>query len=248
MKIARYLTLLVLLVSLGFALPLLAQDQPAAPAPLGLVARAVSAHLGNAPASEGATVYSGDYLLTDNDGSLLVRVGAISVELQSSSSAHIYRAPYGAVLELNSGSVVYSTPGSAAQNVVIVASDVRATPVLNLADFGRVSIEDPCNVTVQSQRGEVNVRVGSESHLVEAGKAYRVRAENSISYRKYVSPEDADYHDYHEHKPCAAPWQTAKGRAPISGGQSHFLYVAAGTVALVSGLAISEALESPNRP
>src|SRR5262249_55425399 len=180
MKIVHSLILFALPIFFCCALPLLAQEQPAAPAPLGLVATAVSAHLGNAPASEGATVYSGDYLYTDNDGSLLVRIGGVSVELQSSSSAHIYRAPYGAVLELNSGSVVYSTPANAAQDVVIVASDVRATPILNQADFGRVSIVDSCNVTVQSQRGQVNVRAGSESHLIDAGKAYRVRAENSI--------------------------------------------------------------------
>lgn len=101
---------------------------------------------------------------------------------------------------------------------------------------------------MHSQRGQVNVQVGSESHLVDAGKAYRVRAENSISYRKYVSPEDAAYHDYHEHKPCAAPWQTAKGRAPISAGQSHFLYVAGGAAAAITVFAVSEALESLSRP
>ena len=245
MKTIRTSILVALLGTLGFALPNLAQ---AANAPLGMIARCTSARIGNSAATEGATVYSGDYLSTDNDGSLLVRIGALSVELQSSSSAHIYRAPYGAVLELNGGSAVYSTPGSGAQNIVIVASDVRVTPVLNLPDFGRVSIEDRCNVNVQSQRGQADVRVASESHVVEEGKAYRVRAENSISYRKYLSPEDDDYHKYHEHEPCAAPLQNAKGRLPISPGHSHFIYLAAGAAAAVSIFAISESLESPSRP
>jgi len=248
MKTLRSLILSVLLAMLAIARPLLAQEKPPQPAPLGVVATATSARLGNASASQGATVYSGDFLSTDGNGSLLVRVGAVSIELQDSSSAHIYRAPYGAVLELNSGSAVYAAPGSAAQNVVIFASDVRVTPALNLPDFGRVSIVDSCNVTVQSQRGQANVRVGSESHLVEEGKAYRVRVENSISYRKYVSPEDADYHDYHEHKPCAAPWQTAKGRLPRAPSHSDFLYLASGVITLATVFAVSEAVESPNRP
>ena len=215
--------------------------------PLGLVGNANSAKIGNSPASEGATVYSGDYLSTDDGGQLLVRIGSLSVELQSNSSAHIYRAPYGAVLELNRGSVVYSTPGGS-QNIVIVASDVRVTPAENRPDFGRVSVDDPCNVSVQSQRGEANVHVGSEYKTVEEGKGYRVRAENSISYRKYLSPEANDYHEYHEHAPCAAPYQTVKGHAPIAGGQSRFLYVAVGTVGIITTFGIIKALESPSRP
>lgn len=245
MKVLRSSALFALLAGLGLALPAFAQ---APNAPLGVVVSPVSAHIGNSAASDGATVYSGDFLSTDDGGSLLVRIGAISVELQSSSSAHLYRAPYGAVLELNSGSVVYSTPGNAAQNVVIVASDVRVTPVLDKQDLGRVSVDDPCNVTVQAERGQADVRVGSESRLVEEGKAYRVRAENSISYRKYLSPEDPDYHKYHEHKPCAAAYQTAKGRPPISGGHSPFLYVVIGTGIAVTAIPVAEAFESPNRP
>jgi len=243
MKTNRLLLALVAVVTLGCGLPALAQ---APNAPLGLVASAKSAKIGNSAASDGATIYSGDYISTDDGGGMLVRVGQLSIELQSNSSAHIYRAPYGAVVELNRGSVLYTTPGGG-QNVVIVASDVRVTPVLSFADYGRVSIDDPCNVTVQSERGKVDVRVGSESRLVEAGKAYRVRAENSISYRKYLSPDADEYHNYHDHTPCAA-YHAAKSHGPIAPGQSHFLYVAAGTAATLTILGVSEALESPNRP
>ncbi len=215
--------------------------------PLGIVGNATSARIGNSTVTEGATVYSGDALSTDENGALLVRVGALSVELQSDSSAHIYRAPYGAILELDKGSVVYSTPGGA-QNVVIVASDVRVTPSPSRPDFGRVTIDDPCNVSVQSQHGEADVRVGSESRTVEEGKAYRVHAENSLSYRKYLSPDASDYHDYHDHSPCAAPYQNARGHAPVAAGQSRFLYVAIGATAAITTFGVIKALESPSRP
>jgi hypothetical protein len=213
---------------------------------LGIVTKASAAHIGNAAAADGATVYSGDYLSTEDNGALQVRVGSLSLELQGNSAAHIYRAPYGAVVELNRGKAVYATPGGH-ENLVIVASDVRVTPVLSLADFGRVSIDDPCKVTVSSERGQVDVHVGSESKLVEQGKAFRVAAEDSISYRDYLSPDDNDYHNHHEHKPCAA-YETVKGHAPIAPGQSRFLYVAVGTVALIGALTIPKAFESPNRP
>jgi hypothetical protein len=213
---------------------------------LGMVVKSVSAQIGNSDATEGATVYSGDFLSTKDGGSLQVRIGTLSFELQSSSSLHIYRAPYGAIAELDSGTVTYSTPGGG-QNLVIVASDVRVTPVLSISDYGRVSIDDPCNVTVQSQKGQVDVRSGSESRLVDQGKAYRVSADNEISYHKYLSPDEDRYHDYHDHKPCAV-YQTMKGHAPIAPGQSKFLYLMGATAIIVTTIPIVKALESASRP
>ena len=245
MRTARFLTVAAFLVFSCASVSAQAQTPPANPA-LGLVAKSVSGHIGDAAVSEGDTVYSGDYLSTEDAGSLLVRVGALSLELQASSAAHIYRAPYGAVVELNRGAVVYTTPGNQ-ENIVIVASDVRVTPVLALADLGRVSMDNPCEITVYSQRGQVNVQVGSESHLIEETKAYRVRAINELSYRKYLSPDASDYHDYHEHRPCA-PVEMVKGKPPLYPSQSHFMYLAAGVAGIATAWGVDRALESPDRP
>jgi len=245
LKIARLLPVLMLFVFACSSSPLGAQSSPQTPA-LGLIAKSSGGQIGNAAASEGSSVYSGDYLSTQDNGSLLVRVGGLSLELAGSTGAHIYRTPYGAIVELNRGTVIYSTPG-AQQNLVIVASDVRVTPVLSTADFGRVSMDDPCNITVYSQRGEVNVQAGSENRMVEQGKAYRVRADHEITYRQYVSPEADDYHNYHEHHPCA-PVEMVKGHAPIAAGQSRFLLVSAALVGTGTGIGIWKAMESPSRP
>jgi len=237
--------LLVLILSLGLASPLLAQAQAQNPA-LGIIVRSSQASIGNAAASDGASIYSGDYLSTEDNGSLLVRVGALSVELESSSALHIYRAPYGAVLELNHGSVIYTTPGGR-ENLVIVASDVRITPDASLADLGRVTIENPCEILVYSQRGQADAKAGRETHLVEEGKAYRVRAENRISYREYLSPDDADYHRYHEHEPCAPP-EMLHTHFPAAPAQSHFLLATAVLIGVGGGIGVYKALESPDKP
>jgi ferric-dicitrate binding protein FerR (iron transport regulator) len=215
-------------------------------AALGLVATATNAQIGNAAASAGSSIYSGDYLSTSDNGSLLIRVGSLSLELQSSTGVHIYRAPYGAVVELNRGTVLYTTPGGS-QNFVIVASDVRVTPLVSVPDFGRVSLDDPCQVTVSSQRGQAHVRVGSENRTVEEGKAYRVRAENEISYHKYLSPDDNDYHRYHDHRPCA-PVDMVKGKLPPPPGQSHFLLLASMAIGAGTGVAVWKSMESPDHP
>lgn len=244
-KIAQFCSVTALLVSLCFASPLLAQSSPENP-PMGLVAKSTGGQIGNVAATEGSSVFSGDYLSTNDNGSLLVRVGKLSLELQGSSAAHIYRAPYGAVVELNHGTVVYATPGGP-ENLVVVASDVRVTPDPSAPDLGRVSLDDPCNVTVYSQRGQVNVQVGSENRAVEEGKAYRVHAENEISYRKYLSPDDGEYHRSHEHRPCA-PLEMVKGHAPLAPANSHFLLATGVIVGTATGLIVSEAFESPARP
>lgn len=245
MKLARIFFVLSAIVLCVFHSANLSARQSQGTA-LGLVVKAQNAQIGNAPLAEGSTIYTGDYLATSDGGTLLIRIGALSLELQSNSAVHIYTAPYGAVVELDRGTVVYTTPGTH-ENIVIVANDVRVTPNLAQADLGRVSIDDPCNVTVFSQRGQANVQSGSEAHTVEEGKAYRVRGENEISYRQYLSPEANDYHNYHGHKPCA-PAEMVKGHAPIAPGQSHFLLVTGIVAGTATGIGIWKALESPARP
>jgi hypothetical protein len=245
MKLARIFLVLSAIVSCGFIATNLSARQSQGTA-LGLVVKAQNAQIGNAPLTEGSTIYTGDYLATNDGGTLLIRIGALSLELESNSAVHLYTAPYGAIVELDRGTVVYTTPGTH-ENIVIVANDVRVTPNLALPDLGRVSIDDPCNVTVFSQHGQANVQSGSESHTVEEGKAYRVRSENEISYRQYLSPDASDYHNYHGHKPCA-PAEMVKGHAPIAPGQSHFLLVTGVVAGTATGIGIWKALESPARP
>lgn len=216
-------------------------------APLGMVTKTLSAQIGSSASSEGTTIFSGDYLSTNADGVLQVRVGNLSLELKGSSAAHIFRANYGVVVALNRGSLVYNKP-SGPPNAVIVASDVRITPVVSMADTGSVSVEDPCNLLIQSQRGQVYVQVGSESQLLEEGKAFRVRPISSVSEHKSVSPDADDYHESHQHEACAGPTQAMKGHAPLSAGRSRFLYIATAGAVIITVVPLLEALESPNRP
>jgi hypothetical protein len=245
-NIFRWPFFVALILSIVLALPLLAQTQSLAGPAMGVVVKSNGGSIGRLGTSEGSSVYSGDYLSTDDNGLLMVRVGKISLELESSSAMHIYTAPYGAVVELNRGSLVYNTPGGNV-NVVIVAADVRVTPDVSGPDLGRVSIENPCEITVYSQRGQANAKVGDETHVVEESKAYRVRAENKISYREYLSPDASDYHRYHDHEPCAAA-DMVHGHLPIAPGQSRFLLISASLIGLGTGLGVWKAMESPSRP
>ena len=57
--------------------------------PLGVVIQAQDAHLSNANAAIGATVYPGDALATERDGTLRLRVGPGQLYLAPSSSASL---------------------------------------------------------------------------------------------------------------------------------------------------------------
>jgi len=245
MRVRSVFPFLALLATVACAASPSGAQVPSPNPALGMILRSSGAHIGDAAVAEGASIYSGDALSTADNGSMLVRVGTLSFELQGSSSAHVYRAPYGAVVELNGGTIVYTTPGTQ-ENLVIVAEDVRATPDPAMADLGRVTIDNPCQVTVYSERGQVKVQSGSESRIIEQGKAYRVRPENNVSYRKYVSPDADDYHRYHEHEPCAPA--LLKGHLPLAPGSSHFLAVAASATGVATVVGIWKALESPDRP
>ena len=221
-----------------------AQVAPAENTPLGMVTKSMSAHIGSSASSEGATIYSGDYLSTDPDGALQVRVGNLSIDLKGGSSAHIFRATYGVVIALNRGTLAYNRP-SGQPNVVIVASDVRITPVVSVASSGSVSVDDPCNLLIQSHRGQIYVQVGSQSQMVEQGKAFRVRPISSVSEHNPVSPDADNYDASHSHQACEGPRQTMKGTRPKSPSYSPFTAVTTGGAILITIIAVHEALESP---
>jgi FecR protein len=214
---------------------------------LGVVTKASSAHIGTSPATEGATIFSGDYLSTDAGGELQLRVGNLSVELQAGSSGHIFQAPYGVIVALNRGTLAYNKPAGQ-PNVVIVASDVRITPVVGQASSGRISVDDPCNLMIQSLRGQADVQVGSASQLVEQGKAFRVRPISSVSERTSVSPDSDNYHETHQHQPCQGPSQTLNNQRPKPASFSAFTAVAVGAAIVVTVIPLVGAFESPSRP
>jgi len=219
--------------------------EPANP-PLGMVAKSASARVGNNAANDGETVFSGDLVSTQDEGSLLVRIGSLSLQLEGNSSAYVFRTPYGGIVELLKGSAIYERPDGP-QNIVLVASDVRVTPGLSSPGMGQVRIDDPCKISVTIQRGEASVRVGTETKEITAGKSYRVSAEYAVTAQEARSPEADDYHSSHYHRPCAGS-QTARGHAPVAAGQSKFIYVATGTAIVLTVIPVLEAFESPKRP
>lgn len=233
---------IVFVASLACPLPSSSQNEP-----LGVVQKANRAHLGPSAVTEGATIYAGEMLSTEAGGALELRVASSRFELPENSQASFYSRPKGSAAELSGGTLAFRRDAGGA-DIEVVASDVRIVPEGDAAVMGQVTIVSPCKITVSSFLGPLHVTSGIETHTIQEKESYSVLPEVSVlDVRAHISPDDPEYHQSHTHKACAARY-TQHSRAPLAAGTSRFLLIAAATVGFVTVLAVSEALESPDRP
>lgn len=197
----------------------------------GVVVFADHARLGTATASVGTTVFGGDQLSTEPAGSVQVRAGAARFLLSSSSAATLVHDDGGPAATLVSGTATFSTADAHAFVLHFANASIR--PNSDQPTVGQVSVMGPKDFIVKSTRGDLLVVVAGESRVVPEGSAFRVILD--------PTPEEA-----------AAASSPASGKnpsgPPVSAGTSKFVWYAVGVVAVITALAIHEALESPDRP
>lgn len=201
---------------------------------VGVVVQANHASLGSQSASEGTTVYDGDRLSTDAEGTLRLLIGQAVLHLAERSSAVVRDSggsggkQFDAEL-LSGGAVLSVTPANAGE---IVACSARVRPVAQGRGVVRVQIVAQHELMVYAQRGATEISYRGETERIEEGKAYRVRLN---------APED----DGGQGGPVA----TAPGHA----GKMIVLIAVGVGVAAAVGLTLAltgkhAAVESPDHP
>lgn len=209
-----------------------AMGSPTATA-LGTVLTAERAHVGNDSAWVGTTVYAGDRLSTELQGSVQVRAGAAArLLLLSASSATIDDKEGAPSAKLLSGTATFSTGNAHA--FTLYASTVAIRAQSDAPTIGQVTLLNAKELLVISKRGPLEVTVDGETQTVEDGKAYHL----------YLDPEMAQGAS----GAGGAQGPGGKGGAPRKAGQNYFMYVVVGLTAFATVFAISEAYESPYRP
>ena len=217
------------LISLGLILtPVWGASSSSA---LGTLIYADRAHVGAAPASVGATIFDGDRLSTDQSGSVQMRTGAARLLLSSSSNATLAQDDGMPIATLTSGSVTFSTAASNAFALRVATAVIRAKN--DQPTIGQVTVLSPKELVVKSTRGSLTVTVEDDTRSIPEGMAYRIVLDPS------ASPA--------EPQPRAAASRGPQG-PPIKAGRSKFIWYAIAVTAAVTFFAISEALESPDRP
>jgi len=119
-------------------------------AALGTVIAADRAHVGEAKAEVGTTVYGGDSISTELQGSVQLRAGKARLLLLSSSSAVVSDTQGAPAAKLLSGAATFSTGNAHAFTLFASAAAIR--PQTDAPTIGRVSYIGPKELLVRDSR------------------------------------------------------------------------------------------------
>lgn len=137
---------------------------------LGVVTQSSGGHLGTAVASEGATIYDGDRIETEENGALSLRAGTVQLSLSANSLVVMKHDESGLTPTLERGSVVFRAESGGLR---LNAADVVVRPQSSAPTLGQLTLET-CAVVVTSNVAALEVTAGTETKIVEEGKSYRV--------------------------------------------------------------------------
>jgi len=207
---------------------------PGASAPLAVVTQSERGHLGTVEASAGATIYDGDKLSTDDGGVLRLRSGTSSLYLPARSGATLHATGSGALAELTFGSILFYSSFASAMEVRV--REVRIRPVKDTPTVAQISVMGPKELRVTARRGALVLTYGNDTEPIEEGATYRVLLD--------PTPADIPY-AANGRGPGSWPADPPKPGAKI--GKLLCLIIIGGP-AWVTGWAIHEAWESPDRP
>ena len=206
-------TLATMLVFLLASIPL-----PGQTASLGVITQSSGGHINNAVASVGTTIYTGDRVATDANGTLSLRSGSVQLVLSEDSAMLLNHDDSGLTPTLQRGSVAFRVESGAAFR--IGAADVRVRPQSPALTVGQMTLEN-CAVLVTSRVQALEVTAGKETKIVEEGKSYRVLLRGACGSQPN--------------------W------TPMAAAHSRFFLVPI-VVGAITIWAVHEALESPDRP
>lgn len=209
---------------------------PKTPNSFGTIVTAEHARVGGSSAEPGTTVFSGDRLSTDREGSLQIRAGAARLLLQSGALASLSDSEGAPSAKLSGGTATFSTGNSRA--FTLFASRAAIRPQSDGPTIGQVTYLNEKELLVVSKRGPLTITVDGETEVIADGSAYRVLLDPPPTMAQ--GPEGAGAHKEDKRR--------GMGGAPLHAGRNYFLITAVGVAAAVTVFAVSEALESPNRP
>jgi len=201
------------------------------PEALGIIVQVEHATLGSAAAAEGTTIYDGDRISTNEEGSARLRIGEAMLQLADKSSVILHsdagREAKEFEAELLSGTA--SLSAAAGTEGEIVASGARVRTVSDTRGVVRVQRIGPYELIVFAERGPAQISYRGDSETIPEGKSYRV----------LLNPSDDE--------------GTAGSGAKHSGKRRKALLliaIPAGAAALAFGLwhETNKGVESPDRP
>lgn len=218
------------------------------PPVVGVVLASKSAWAGTTTISDGSNVLSGEWVRTDEKGYLRLRVSSLQLALTASTTARIFRSGNKVAIDLQSGSIVYSSK-LLALPLTIYAADVQFSPVLDQPATGVVEVLAPCEANVRVSQGSLQVAFGEKRHILTAGQRDTAATQYGVQFdtTKFsasipLESSDPAFHGSHQHIACDA-WRLKSPVRMPPAEKAVIAGVAVGTV-----ITLIKALESPEGP
>jgi hypothetical protein len=193
------------------------------------VSHADRAHIGEAAASPGTTVYDGDRLSTETGGTLRLKLATAVLDLapQTTLTLHSSDSGQGAQVELVAGILVFST--LKAPGVAVCAAGAWITPGGDAPAIAHIRVVSAKELRISVERGALQFSYKGESDRIAEGQAFRV----------ILDPDGVE----------PASFQSGQeSKKPPARKHKAFLFI---LIAVAAGAAVPlliQALESPDRP
>jgi len=200
--------------------PVMAAPPGTPSAPLGTVLAADNVHAGVDSTYSGATIYDGDHLVTQDIGTMRVRLGTGQMFLHQNTSTQVHAIPNGFSADLDAGTV--SVSSLEGQTFQLLADGATIRPASTHPTSAQIAKISPTEVILTPTRGALQITMGDEVKTVEAGGSYKMEVET----------EAAD----------------PQGRPPVAAARNHFIIIAIAALGIATGLIIWRALVSPSSP
>lgn len=201
-------------------IPIMAMPANPPSAPLGSVMQADRAHQGVDLTSGGATIYDGDRLETQDDGTLRARLGKSQLYMQQSTLAEVHGLSNGYSANLLHGTVIASSPEG--QTFQLLANGATVRPASAHATVARVTWVNANELLLTSNLGAIQVTYEGDVKTIEPGNSVRME----------IKTEDA-----------AGPGPQG---APSHGGRNHAIYFWVAAAAVATGVGIWRVMVSSN--
>jgi hypothetical protein len=194
-----------------------------------MVTHAEHAHVGEAVATTGSTIYEGDRLSTDEGGILRIKFPALTLQLNAQTTLTIgnRESPEGNLeVQLASGTLVFSA--ALTGNIVVAANDASIRPAASAATMAHIRVVNLKELRIYAQRGALEFSYHGESEVIPEGAAYRV----------LLDPSEKE----------AAVLESEPAYKKTADMHYKFLFIGIGIAAGVAVPVLIHDLESPDKP
>lgn len=212
--------LLTIVSIMLIGIPIMAMPANPPSAPLGSVMQADRAHQGVDLASGGATIYDGDRLETQDDGTLRARLGKSQLYMQQSTIAEVHGLSNGYSANLLHGTVIASSPEG--QTFQLLANGATVRPATAHATVARVTWVNANELLLTSNLGAIQVTYEGDVKTIEPGSSVRMEIKTDES---------------------AGPGPQG---APTHGGRNRAVYFVIAAAGVATGIGIWRVLVSSN--